>query len=75
MTEGFDIDLLDTLDQKLVQSMDITYQNGKGNKLVPCLGPKITRLYLQTLKDPRSMSQGGIQLNACAFWLRLIIPN
>ena len=34
------MDVLDVIDQKLVNSMDITYQPGKGNKLVPCLVPR-----------------------------------
>ena len=34
------MDVLDVIDQKLVNSMDITYQPGKGNKLVPYIVPR-----------------------------------
>ena len=34
------LESLDEIDKELVKSMQITYQAGKGNKLVPCLVPR-----------------------------------
>ena len=45
---------LDEFDQEMVKNMDITYQPGKGNHLVPCLVPKDCKAALNKLCDPET---------------------
>ena len=54
------IKTVDQLDRVLIESLKVTYQAGKGNRLVPILFPKDTIDALRLLTDETLRSQCGI---------------